>query len=252
MPTNGTKVNPWDRQPDESAQAYRGFQTYLNQPPTERNIAAAYRQIYGRPAASQPAGFFAAWAGKYQWRARAREWDSRQASIEHEAKLKVIASEARKWEKRRQQIEEDDFMDAQRLRQRARDIMALPITQQTLTDTQQSPDGRTIINNYHVEPIKVRAADAGVLLKLASERQRLAAEMATQIIETITPESQSLTRLAEAKKAFEDGVAKWPEFAQQIAADLAVAYSDPHRGIVIQPDDLLPPEPGITEIDGVQ
>lgn len=212
----------------------------------------AYRQLYGKPTATQAAGYFSQWATRHRWRARAQEYDREQARVEYQAKMKVVADNAAKWERRRQQIAEQDFEDAQRLRERAREVMKLPIVSQTLTETQESPDGRTIINTFHVEPLKVRAVDAGAMLRLASERQRLAAEMATQIIETVTPESQALTRLAEAKKAFEDGVAKWPDFAQQIAADLAAAYSDPHRGIVIQPDDLLPPEPGVTEIEGVQ
>lgn len=254
MPSHDTppSVKPWERQPGESPEAYRGFCAYLEQPPAGRNMRDAYRQLYGKPTATQAAGYFSQWATRHRWRARAQEYDREQARIEYEARMKVVADNAAKWEKRRQQIAEEDFNDAQRLRERAREVMALPVVSQVLTETQESPDGRTIINTFHVEPLKVRAVDAAAMLRLASDRQRLAAEMATQIVETITPENHALARLAEARKAYEDGVSKWPELSQQIAIDLATAYSDPHRGIVIQPEDLLPLDMGVTEIDGVQ
>lgn len=256
MPTRDTPTitQAWERQPGESPEAYRGFQAYLNQPPQERNIREAYRQVYGKPTATQAAGYFSNWAISHRWRARAQEWDNMQARVQHEARLKVIAENAAKWERRRQQIAEDDFNDAQRLRERTREIMALPVVQQTLTESVESPDGRTIINNFHVEPLKVRAADAALMLRLASDRQRLAAEMATQIIETVTPESRLASRLAEARKAMQDGLAKFgSQMAEVLAADLSAVYSQPNDGIIIQPEDLLPaPDVSITEIGGIQ
>ena len=246
-------IKPWERQPGESPEAYRGFQAYLNQPPAERNIREVYRQVYGRPTATQAPGYFSTWVTRHRWRARAQEWDNEQARVEHQARLKVIAENAAKWERRRQQIAEDDFNDAQRLRERTREIMALPVVAQTLTSSEETPDGRTIINNFHVEPLRVRAADAATMLKLASERQRLAAQMATEIVETVTPESRAAARLAEARKAMEDGMAKFgPEMAEQMAIDLSAAYSQPHEGIIIQPEDLLPQAADVTEISGIQ
>jgi hypothetical protein len=245
-------IQPWEQQPGESAQAYRGFRQYLEMSPTERSVRDAYRQVYGKPTATQAAGFFSAWAIGNRWRARAQEWDAAQARIEHEARMKEAAANAAKWARRREQIAEEDFNDAQRLRERVRDIMALPLTAQTLTDTQESPDGRTVIHNYHIEPLKVRAADAAQMLRLASERQRLAAEMATEIVETVTPEGQAAARLAEARKAYEDGLAQFgPAMAERLAQDLAAAYSQPHRDILIQPEDLYSPG-DVTVVDGIQ
>ena len=77
--------------------------------------------------------------------------------------------------------------------------------------------------------------------------------MATEIVETMTPESRAAARLAEARKAMEDGMAKFgPEMAEQMAIDFSAAYSQPHEGIIIQPEDLLPPAADVTEISGIQ
>jgi hypothetical protein len=85
------------------------------------------------------------------------------------------------------------------------------------------------------------------MLQLASDRQRLAADMATQIVETVTPESQSSARLAEARRALEEGLQRFPELPpEQMAADLAALYSDDRKGIAIAPEDLLQMEPEVT------
>ena len=165
----------------------------------------------------------------------------------------AIAANAAKWAKRREAINEADFNDAEALRKKVQEIIAMPVVRRTLTQTEISEDGRTIINNYTIEPLAVRAADAARMLQLASDRQRLAADMATQIVETVTPESQSSARLAEARRALEEGLQRFPELPpEQMAADLAALYSDDRKGIAIAPEDLLQQELDVTTSDRIQ
>ena len=247
-------AQPWERQPNETEQAYRAFRAWLEtDPPTNRSILESYRRVYGSNTAVKPPGYFTAWVTKHHWRSRAQQWDNDRARAAHEAELKAIAANAAKWAKRREAINEADFNDAEALRKKVQEIIAMPVVRRTLTQTETSEDGRTIINNYTIEPLAVRAADAARMLQLASDRQRLAADMATQIVETVTPESQTAIKLAEARRALEEGLQRFPELPpEQMAADLAALYSDDRKGIAIAPEDLLPPELEITSSDQIQ
>jgi hypothetical protein len=62
-------IQPWDRQPGESAKAYDAFQTYLDQGP-ERSYA-------GVAAAMGKSGtWIEQWGRRYDWVTRAEAWDS--------------------------------------------------------------------------------------------------------------------------------------------------------------------------------
>lgn len=232
-------IQPWERQEGESPEAYRSFRAWLETvPAADRSFTGTYRHIYSKPAAQCPAGYFSAWVVKYHWRARALEYDNHLFRIEHEARLKALQAAQARWAKRKEQIAEDDFQDGEKLRLKVREIIALPVVRQTLTNTSVSEDGHTTINQYVIEPLRVRAADAANMLKLASERQRLAAEMATSIIETVDPQHQTGKRLDEARRVLVESRERFPDVDEgERIAQIVAAFR-------VRAEDLIAPSLG--------
>lgn len=80
---------PWDRLPEETAEAYAAFQAYLKLG-AGRSIATVARHQGGIRAASdgiRPSGKFTRWGNRNRWADRAKAWD------EHLADLNARAAE---------------------------------------------------------------------------------------------------------------------------------------------------------------
>lgn len=219
---------PWERRSDESEVAYRMFRHYLQtQPVTARSVLNSYRAIYGRPEVVAPPGFVSAWCAQYKWRDRCRQFDNELSRQETQAIIRAAAAKAAAWANRREQIAEDDFNDGLALRAKVREMLNFPTFRQTITREEEAPDGRTVIQHITIEPVDFTFAQAGQMLKLASERQRLAADMATQIVENVTPASQQASRLAEARVVLDEARDRFPTMnidtlARQVAATFGV------------------------------
>ena len=72
---------PWEKRPDESAKAFKGFTLYLEMPAALRSVDAAYRKYVGKPQESRAraAGFFKTWSVGHDWVERAAAYDAEQA-----------------------------------------------------------------------------------------------------------------------------------------------------------------------------
>ncbi len=81
---------PWDRRRDEPAKAYSAFEIYLNLPPGQRTLKAAYRLHTGNEDAASPADSFKAWARRHDWEERALAYDGAKASARFEGELAGI------------------------------------------------------------------------------------------------------------------------------------------------------------------
>ena len=72
MPASYSNLQPWERQPGESAVAYAGFRVYLELGPTRTLIAVA-RQL------EKNRSLIYRWGERHSWRDRAYLWDRAQA-----------------------------------------------------------------------------------------------------------------------------------------------------------------------------
>jgi hypothetical protein len=210
----------------ESARAYSAFRVWLEtEPVTDREYLQSYRTFAGRSEVKNIPGYFRQWIEKYQWTERARQFDNHRNRVEQEAVLKALASQRLEWALRQEKIAEADYQDGESLRKRVREIIALPLVRQTLTSTSVSEDGYTTINHYLVEPLQVRAADAATMLRLASETQRLAAEMATSIVESVDPQRQANKRLQDARRVLAESRERFPDLDEnERVAQIAAAF----------------------------
>jgi hypothetical protein len=70
---SGENLNPWDRQPNETRQAYAAFRAYLNTPSPERSVERVSSEI-GKQASN-----LYRWKSKWDWEDRASAWNRLQA-----------------------------------------------------------------------------------------------------------------------------------------------------------------------------
>lgn len=237
------RQKPWEQLPDESESAFSAFQVFLlYEPVTSRTVRNAYRQVSGNPSAIQAPGYFSDWATRFRWSERARLYDMDVARRQYEARMKAIEANERKWAARKEQIAEQDFNDGESLRAKVREMIKAPIYRQTVTREDKSPDGTTIIQHITLEPINFTLAQAGQMLRVASDRQRLAADMATEIVEQVTPDSQAAAKIEEARRVLEEMQHKYPTLSTEtLAAKAAAAFG-------ISVDQLLGVTAGANEI----
>lgn len=151
----------WDKMVGESNQAYQTFLIYrdMGADRTLRKVIdddLEKRLAQGKKRNTQ----IFLWSSKYHWQKRVTAWDNhvrRQLDItsrRNQAKRQI------RWLARREKEREQNFQVAQKLRQRAIDLMAHPIVRTTTTNR-----GRTTI----IEPAGWTQRDVATLLKVASE-----------------------------------------------------------------------------------
>lgn len=157
-------LKPWERRPKESARAYAAFVVFRNLGPS-RTLRAAYRQLSGNEQASQCSGEFSMRAVRFRWQERANAWDDHlQAERD-----RVAAEESAKWERRRLQNQEDVYLDAMRLREKARSMIEYPHLRRTLEREERDPDGRVVRQFFTIEPARWGFGTVAQMLTLAAQ-----------------------------------------------------------------------------------
>jgi uncharacterized protein YoaH (UPF0181 family) len=67
-------LDPWEKQPFESAKAFGAFKTYRDLPANERSLVKAVKHLYGGVRASKLRQF-QTWSAQYGWVQRSTAWD---------------------------------------------------------------------------------------------------------------------------------------------------------------------------------
>jgi hypothetical protein len=130
---NGTSVQPWDRQDQESEAAYRAFCVFRNMG-SERSLAGACRldSANRKGSAKSPNGVrfdsrngrWRTWSKKFHWAERALTWDRHNSDVSQKALDEQTASAAVDWAKRRDEAIEQQYRDAVSCRDKARAVLA--------------------------------------------------------------------------------------------------------------------------------
>lgn len=79
----------WERQPGESARAYKCFEVYLYEGPLRR-LVGAYRIETGKPLATQASGTWNRWYTGYEWKKRAEEYDLHMARLRQRRRQQAL------------------------------------------------------------------------------------------------------------------------------------------------------------------
>ena len=180
-------MQPWDMHEEETGKAHTAFTDYLELGEGRSLSKLAEMYAKSKPYVNQ----LKRWSRQHNWVARAAAWD---AHIAAEARQRT----ERTLIERRVEVQEREWEMSEALLKRAEEINKLPLTQRVLTDTQTSPDGKTITNYYTIEPVRANARDAARLLEGASKLARLSTGLETDRIKIETEvQSEIETLLAD-------------------------------------------------------
>jgi hypothetical protein len=144
---------PWEREPEESKEAYDSFLIYRNLG-RNRSLESACQKSAG----SVP--LLKRWSKQWKWVSRALAWDDflqRARDDEH-------LSHAAKWEQRRIQAVEEAWEAGDALREKALQMLATP-----LVEKRSEKDGKTII----LKPAKWSFQNVTDMLRLADELRNI-------------------------------------------------------------------------------
>lgn len=166
------------RLPDEPATAYRALVDYAMLG-SDRSLDALAAQYRSDPDAHPPTrrrNTLATWSVAYDWQDRIADYDEQLAAAE-------LAQAEAQWAARREQIREESWQLAQRLKDRAIELLSHP----TVEEVTESKDGTTIII---VKPSKWAQRDIPAIAETFNKLARLAVGLDTdqiRIIEGIDP-----------------------------------------------------------------
>lgn len=158
-------MEPWVRQPGETAKAFVAFCIYRDLGPG-RSVIQAYQDYTGKPV-SPPLkrNYFHRWVESMKWRERAALYDEYLEKLVRKAEEKALQNTAGKWAKRMQAQREEEWLLAEAMMKRAWEMLEHP-----LVKTVDHNDGSTTITM----PADWKASDIALFLKTASSIARLA------------------------------------------------------------------------------
>lgn len=148
-------AKPWDRKKAESEQAHAAFLTYRDMG-VNRSIERL--SLPEQEGGGKSRATIGRWSSRYSWVERCRAWDN-DLQAQRDS---VLRADARKWERRRVNELEAAWTDVQSLRERARKMLAFPLSTQTV----ESKDGKTITT---IKPARWTMGQAALMIRLAAE-----------------------------------------------------------------------------------
>lgn len=204
----------WDRQPEESAKAYRAFTVYRDQGP-QRSIRGTARAM------ARSATLLKDWSSRWGWVARCTAWDAQQRAIATAGYEAGVRAEAERWAERQNVQRDSEWEMARALMSKAGAMLRFPLATATQTE---DDEGRVVTI---VQPSKWALRDAAVMVDVAARLARLSANMAVpggaslpaqeQVISDADYIADVLARLDEAGALAADPPADEPVRAEQAA-----------------------------------
>lgn len=162
---------PWQRLANETTVAFEAFSLYLNLPPKERSIDAAWRIATSEQQKSNKKranGRWTAWSAQHSWPARAAAHDAHLAAIEQDEYDQT-------WLQRRRESRESDWTQAQAMRKLVDD--SLPHaerfikSQRTIVPAQgDTPEREVITLSFNIVALSRVLMDASKLQRLATNQ----------------------------------------------------------------------------------
>lgn len=185
------KLDIFDKLSEESSRAYRGLRVYLDLGPerTLRKVAEELEIGENR---------IKIWSSKFNWRERADAWENYLAHASQLRAKQIIEKASEKNARRFADLKEEEFQAAQLLLKKAKEILELPVTKQTIEEVDEAGNPRVII----IEPMKVSPKDAGAILKIYSELSRLSLGVETSREKIEVEISTDMNKIQQAKEAY--------------------------------------------------
>lgn len=164
---NGVAVQLWDKQEGETSKAFTAFTNYIQL--GDRSQAKLAEKL------GKSSGYtrqLETWSSTYNWVQRAEAYD---AHINTKAREKADADVI----ERRAKLQKREWEASEKLIDRALEILKLPLTQRTVTDTKKNEQGEDVAVFYTIEPVNFTGRDAARLMDSGSKLGRLSTGMTT-------------------------------------------------------------------------
>lgn len=171
---------PTERQPKETDEAYQAWRTYCEMGPERTHERVAKKLRKSRKMVST-------WAARWDWKARIVAWDNEAAERERKAADQAALEKARALADRQEKVQEASWDIAQKLHAKAMEMLAFPLSRQTVRDTKDGKK-RTII----IEPMAWKLGDIARLAEVSDALSRLATGMSTSRAEHVGRDGEAL------------------------------------------------------------
>jgi hypothetical protein len=165
---------PWLPGANEPVFHYYLFKYYLDQGParTVERVQEEFKYALHK---------IKALAVEREWDRRCHQYETHMAELEFRGREVIATANAEEWERRRGHIRESAFHNAERLIDKAVEMLKFPL--ETVTESEiemEGEDGQAqIVKTVVHTPARWNMRDAAALLKEANQLQRLAADMST-------------------------------------------------------------------------
>lgn len=180
-------VKPWEKQKGEQGKAYGAFQAYLE---------LGYSRDL--PAVSQNTGVdeqtLKRWYTQYKWKTRVEAWDGFVQEAHRKALIPALNKSSEEWANRRVAISEEEFQLAEKLKQKALDMLSMPLHEQIVQEIDKVT-GRPV--TIIVKPVKWTLRDAITAAQIFSELSRRSAGMSlnkSEVTMTISTDEEKLDK----------------------------------------------------------
>lgn len=161
----------WRRMPEETTLNYKYFKAYLMMP-TPRSMERVGKQLRLKTGNS-----LRAISGKFRWLERAAAYDDHYAEKQLEEKRKLKEKLELVWLERREVQRQQEWDIAQQLLVKVRQMLAVPLFQETISTKMKGLDahGRIILEQVIInKPLDWSPSDIAKFFEVASKIARLA------------------------------------------------------------------------------
>ncbi len=159
----GPVVRTFERQPNESAKAYRAFALYRDMGPG-RCLARTAAVYYGWPQKSRKKapGTFKRWCREHDWVARAEAYDDFLEMERRSAISDYLREHSTELERRRQQLQEEILTVMKKILPKLKAMADWPLQRAVTEREEVTDDGTRVHREIHVHPARW---DFGTLLR---------------------------------------------------------------------------------------
>lgn len=168
----------WERQPREGSLAFAAFTKYLEMGP-DRTLP----NVAGDPELGMSEAKVRGLSRTWKWRDRVNAWEDYLADAQRKRQQRILENDAEKWARRRVELREQEYTLAEKLFQKANEILELDIVEkqikESVTILNSKGEEITIPTLTVIKPVRTSIKDATAALNTGSQIKRLSAEMET-------------------------------------------------------------------------
>lgn len=187
--------------PGESRQAFAAYQFYRDLPDSERSVENAYRLSVksrkgsGAGVPKRASGTWDEWCSKFAWVTRTRDHhilrENRRRAVLEKIRLGKLEEKTR----RQEQIQDDAWELAEKLRTKAKRMLDHPLYEEKVTRETKDDKGNVIMQEITIKPSRWSFYTVAEMIGVADKLARLSVDMSTENIAVLASVKHYLSQL---------------------------------------------------------